>query len=143
MTIKVYFQRMLSGCPCQPTQGYRGDAGWDLYCSRQQTLVPNMETDVHTDISIAIPEEWCGLIKSRSSTADKHGLIVLEGIVDCGYRGELFIQVLNPLGVSVTIEMGTRLAQILFLPVPLVAWNEVDALPSSYRGQRGFGSSGK
>lgn len=141
--IQIYMQRLLSGRPITPSQGYKGDAGWDLYCSREQDLPPNMETEVHTDIAIAIPEGWCGLIKSRSSTADLHGLIVLEGIVDCGYRGELFVQVLNPLGVEVPIIMGTRLAQILFLPVPLVTWNEVSALPSSYRGQRGFGSSGR
>ena len=42
-----------------------------------------------------------------------------------------------------TVEPGMRIAQLVVLPVPGVELVEVDELPASERGVRGFGSSAK
>jgi dUTP pyrophosphatase len=64
------------------------------------------------------------------------------GLIDSGYRGELRISLLNtdPREAFV-VEPGMRIAQLVVLPVPEVELVEVDELPESERGVRGFGSS--
>jgi dUTP pyrophosphatase len=140
--MKVYLSKVPNSWGIIPTKAHTSDAGWDLYTSRNQLIEPGSKRDVHTDICIAMPDGWFAMIQGRSSTANKWGLIVLQGIVDAGYRGEMFIQVFNPLPDPVEIYHGVRLAQLIFLPVPSVEWNLVDHLPDSPRGPRGFGHSG-
>ena len=74
------------GDPTKPNRAYKGDAGWDLYCSRTQIVEPNSLVDVHTDIRVALPEHFYGRIVTRSSTMRVHGLVVSEGIIDNGWR---------------------------------------------------------
>ena len=63
-------------------------------------------------------------------------------IVDSGYRGELRVILLNTdREAPFTVEPGMRIAQLVVLPVPGVELVEVDELPESERGVRGFGSS--
>jgi dUTP pyrophosphatase len=126
-----------------PTKSHENDAGWDLYVSRDCSVLPRSALDVPTDISIAFPRGWYGQIVGRSSTKRNYGLEVITGVVDSGYRGELFIQTYNPTDKVVNLGLRFRIAQILFLPVPDVEWIEVDNLPASLRGSRGFGSSGR
>ena len=64
------------------------------------------------------------------------------GLVDSGYRGELKINLLNTdRAEPFVVEPGMRIAQLVVLPVPEVELVEVDELPGSERGVRGFGSS--
>ena len=64
------------------------------------------------------------------------------GLVDSGYRGELLVNLLNTdPRESFVVEPGMRIAQLVVLQVPAVAPVEVDELPGSERGERGFGSS--
>jgi dUTP pyrophosphatase len=129
--------------PKFPEKRYADDAGWDLFASRDTVIPPGVEIDVHTDIAIAIPNRWYAQIKTRSSTMKRTGLMVLEGVIDQTYRGELFFMVYNTTNREVTIKQGDRLAQLLFLPVPEVVWYNALELPPSVRGSQGFGSSGR
>jgi dUTP pyrophosphatase len=64
------------------------------------------------------------------------------GLVDSGYRGELRVALLNTdARESFTVEPGMRIAQLVVVPVPGVEPVEVEELPESERGVRGFGSS--
>jgi dUTP pyrophosphatase len=69
------------------------------------------------------------------------------GTIDADYRGE--IMVLSTWigeGDSFHISAGERVAQIIFAPVPEVAWHEVasvEELGQTERGKGGFGSTGK
>lgn len=129
--------------PRIPVKRYAEDAGWDLFASRDAIVAPGQQKDIHTDIAIAIPLHWYAQIKTRSSTMARTGLMVLEGVIDQTYRGELFFMVYNPTDKPVLIQQGDRLAQILFLPVPEVSWIHAPELPSSARGNSGFGSTGR
>ena len=91
---------------------------------------------------------------SRSSTTKRHGIIVLDGIIDNGYRGEMFAQVYNPVPPSAigpgwikentrVIPKGTRVAQLILHKIYDVLWVEQAILPESKRGSNGFGSSGR
>ena len=105
-----------------------------------------MRALVPTGFAVAIPEGFCGLILPRSGLALKHGLTVLNtpGLIDSGYRGELQVILYNSGDEAVAIERGQRIAQLLILGVPDLAFVLVDELPPSGddRGAAGFGSSG-
>ena len=144
--LHVYIQLMEwrdGAIPRIPVKRYPEDAGWDLFASRDTVVQPGAKQDIHTDIAIAIPQRWYAQIKTRSSTMDRTGLMVLEGVIDQTYRGELFFMVYNPTDKQVLIEQGDRLAQILFLPVPDIHWTHTQELPASVRGANGFGSTGR
>lgn len=132
-----------SGQPQMPGRAYDGDAGDDLFVSRDVVIRPDQVVDVHTDIAIKLPEGFYARIVGRSSTLRKHGLIVNEGIIDCGYTGELFICVYNPTRETKTICAGWRLAQMIIQPIVTTDYNQVFALPETTRATSGFGSSGK
>ncbi len=133
----------VSGKGKMPTQAYTADAGYDLYVSRKVTIAPKTFVDVHTDISGHLPDGIWGRITGRSSTLRKHGLQVQEGIIDNGYRGELFVGVWNLTDKPVTIEIGHRIAQIILHNSISVRWIKVKKLKPSDRNTKSFGSSGK
>lgn len=126
-----------------PTSAYDGDAGWDLHVLEPTHIYPKRGVDVRTGVSIAIPEGFYGRIVGRSSAFRKRGLLVIEGIIDAGFRGELYSFVYNPGETIEVLEPGDSVAQLILVPVPSVTWLEVPALPESARGVNGFGSSGR
>ena len=143
--MKIYFQLLPGGGnPRVPTKAYPGDAGWDLYVSRDTVIPAHSFTDIHTDIAIAMPEGLWGRITGRSSTLRKYGLLVNEGIIDNGYRGELFVGVFNLTNHDRFIPAGTRLAQLIFhWLIEDLQWEPTMVLPPSQRQDKGFGSSGQ
>ena len=83
-------------------------------------------------------------MQPRSGLAARHGISIVNtpGLIDSGYRGELRVTLLNTdRRETFTVEPGMRIAQLVVLPVPEVELVEVDELPTSERGVRGFGSS--
>lgn len=126
----------------KPFRKYPGDAGWDLYASRECTVQPGETADVHTDIYIDMPLRLYGRITGRSSSLRKHSLLVNEGIIDNGYTGELFVCVHNLGPEPFHVKPGMRLAQILFHVIEDVRWSEVGYIPDRDRGSNGFGSTG-
>ena len=64
------------------------------------------------------------------------------GLIDSGYRGEIRVVLLNTdAREPFVVEPGMRIAQLVVAPVAAVRLVEVDELPASERGARGFGSS--
>lgn len=132
-----------SGAARTPTQAHHGDAGWDLYTSEDTTIPPREGRDVPTNIVAAVPPGNYARIVGRSSTLRKRGLIVMEGIIDAGYRGELFAYAYNPNGDEITVKEGERIAQVIVTPCPTVEWVMAYHLDNvDGRGEQGFGSSG-
>jgi dUTP pyrophosphatase len=127
-----------------PTRAYAGDAGLDLAACERIELGPGERALVGTGLAIAIPDGHAGFVQPRSGLAAKHGITIVNtpGLVDSGYRGELKVILLNTdAREPFVVEPGMRIAQLVVLPVPEVVPVEVDALPGSERGERGFGSS--
>jgi dUTP pyrophosphatase len=127
-----------------PTRAYAGDAGLDLTACERVELGPGERSLVGTGLAIAIPEGYAGYVQPRSGLAAKHGITIVNtpGLVDSGYRGELKVILLNTdANEPFVIEPGMRIAQLVVLPIPEVVPVEMDELPSSERGERGFGSS--
>ena len=127
-----------------PSQAYDGDAGLDLSAAEGLTIGPGERAVVGTGLAVAIPAGYTGLVVPRSGLAARSGLgkVNSPGVIDAGYRGEVRVVLLNTdREQPFTVEPGMRIAQLLVVPVPPVRLVEVDELPESERGERGFGSS--
>ena len=127
-----------------PVRAYAGDAGLDLSACERVELGAGERATVGTGLAVAIPEGYAGFVQPRSGLAAKHGITIVNtpGLVDSGYRGELKVILLNTdAHERFVVEPGMRIAQLVVLQVPDVAPVEVDDLPESERGVRGFGSS--
>lgn len=127
-----------------PARAYAGDAGLDLASCELVELAPGERATVGTGLAVAIPEGHAGFVQPRSGLAMRHGIALVNspGLIDSGYRGELRIVVLNTdRHEPFTIEPGMRIAQLVVMRLPEFELVEVDELPGSERGVRGFGSS--
>ena len=127
-----------------PQRAYSGDAGLDLAACERVELAPGERALVATGVAVAIPDGHAGFVQPRSGLATKHGISIVNtpGLVDPGYRGELLVNLINTdAHEPFVVEPGMRIAQLVVLPIPDVQLVEVDELPESERGVRGFGSS--
>lgn len=127
-----------------PARAYAGDAGLDLAACERIELGPGERALVGTGLAVAIPAGHAGFVQPRSGLAAKHGITIVNtpGLVDSGYRGELKVILLNTDAQEpFVVEAGMRIAQLVVVPVPEVVPVEVEALPESERGEKGFGSS--
>jgi dUTP pyrophosphatase len=127
-----------------PERAYAGDAGLDLASCERVELAPGERAVVGTGLAVAIPEGYAGFVQPRSGLAARHGITIVNapGLVDSGYRGELRVILLNgDASEPFVVEPGMRIAQLVLLPIPGFELHEVDELPESERGARGFGSS--
>jgi dUTP pyrophosphatase len=127
-----------------PVRAYPGDAGLDLAALEPAVLGPGERATVGTGLAVAVPEGYAAFVQPRSGLAANHGITLVNapGLIDSGYRGEVRVVLLNTdRRETFTVEPGMRIAQLVVLKVPELDVNEVDELPASERGVRGFGSS--
>ena len=105
--------------------------------------------EIPSGLSIKLPDNAWGFIKSRSSSSWKHHLIIIEACIDTGYTGQLGTLVYNPTNYPCRIYeydpnsgKGDKLAQLILVPsYPLQNIILVSRLPQTIRGNTGFGSS--
>jgi dUTP pyrophosphatase len=131
-----------------PGYAHDGDAGLDLY-ARIDTVVPAAggRVLVPTGVAIALPRGYAGFVLPRSGLALRHGVTVANapGLIDCGYRGELQVVLLNTdPATDFHVVRGHRIAQLVVQAVEQVAWLPMAELPEdTTRGSGGFGASGR
>jgi len=129
-----------------PRRMRAGDAAADLPAQHDAVIGPGARALVGTGFAVALPPGMCGLVLSRSGLALNQGVAVLNapGLIDSGYRGELQVVLHNTSDETVKIQRGQRIAQLLILPVPSVAFQAAHELPEPIddRGDQGWGSSG-
>jgi dUTP pyrophosphatase len=125
------------------TRAHDTDAGFDLATLEDVTLRRGQRVLLRTGVRGSIPDGWFGRITGRSSALANWSINVHEGIIDAGYTGELMIGVTYA-GVldHLDVPRGTRLAQYILAPVWDGEIKEVDELPTTARGENGWGSSG-
>ena len=128
-----------------PTYGSAAAAGADLYSCEAVTVRSGETVLVHTGIAMAIPDGYVGLIYARSGLATKRGLAPANkvGVIDNDYRGEIMVALHNHGSTEQTIELGERIAQIVFTPYSVACFDIVDKLDETARADGGFGSTGR
>ena len=130
-----------------PTYKTSGSSGMDLmaYLKKKIKVNAGKKIIVPTGIAIALPKNYEAQIRPRSGLAAKNGISVLNtpGTIDSDYRGEIKIILINLSKETFTIKPGDRIAQMIFCPVIKANLKEVEKLPTTIRGKKGFGSTGK
>lgn len=108
-------------------------------------LLPHSRVLVGCGFAIALPRGYELQVRSRSGLALKEGIVVLNapGTIDSDYRGEVGAIICNTSMFAVTITLGDRIAQCVLKRHEVAAFEEVDELPISIRGEGGYGSTGK
>lgn len=143
MKIKI---KKLSQHAHLPTYANKGDAGMDLWVPddfENKIIWPGELVMVDHMISMEIPDGHFGLIRPRSGLASKHGLdVCTSGVIDSGYRGSVKTCFANHSNDPFEILAGTRVAQMVIIPIPSIELIEVDKLSDSIRGKGGHGSTG-
>lgn len=127
-----------------PAYATAGAAGMDVLAAEDVTLDPGARHAVATGFALAIPPGYEIQVRPRSGLALRHGVSVpnTPGTVDCDYRGELKVILINHGDRPFAITRGDRVAQLVLAPVAQAAWTEVSELDETARGAGGFGSTG-
>lgn len=148
-TVQVLFKRLQLTAKI-PVQAYEGDAGFDLYAclvysEHPVVIKPNERALVGCGFAMALPDGWEAQVRPRSGNAIKMGLGVLNspGTIDCGYRDEVKVILINHSNSDIVVNHLDKIAQMVISQTPKVVIKEVNDLPLSERGKRGFGSSDK
>lgn len=130
-----------------PTYATDNSAGMDLYACLDKDsieILPHTTQFISTGISMAIPEQYVGLIFARSGIACKRDLAPANkvGVIDSDYRGEILVALHNHSDVVQSIVNKERIAQMVIMPYIQVKLNSVDTLDNTDRSIGGFGSTG-
>ena len=151
MMIEYY---RIRGSVHPPTRSNPSDAGLDVYfCPADQKPVmiePNGNQVLGTGLKFGVPHGYMLQAMNRSGMASKRCLVVGAHCIDSGYSGEVFIDLHNIGDETQLIEAGTKIAQLVLVPV--VSFRAVESkedklydwspITISKRGGAGFGSTG-
>lgn len=140
MQINVVLNPVIGGI--MPTKAHKADAGFDLYAPYSFEVYARGNTTVDLGVHFEIPEGYVGFLKSKSGL-NVNANLMCEGVIDSGYTGSIVAKIYNCGNKDYHFEIGDKVTQIVFLPIPEVELNEVNTLDSTERGANGFGSTGR
>ncbi len=145
--LKILDQRIGNEFPL-PEYATPGSAGMDLRACIDETIqLAAGETKlIPTGIAVHMGDpSIAATILPRSGLGHKHGIVLgnLVGLIDSDYQGQIFISCWNRGDKNFEINPGDRMAQLVFLPVVQVAFEQVEEFDNSERGEGGFGHSGR
>ncbi len=131
-----------------PAYATPGSAGLDLRACLEQPLIlqPGETALIPTGLAIHIDDpHLAAVLLPRSGLGHKHGIVLgnLVGLIDSDYQGQVFVSCWNRGSEPFTVEVGERIAQMVFVPVAQVEFECVAEFDASHRGSGGFGHSGR
>jgi dUTP pyrophosphatase len=129
-------------CHSLPTRGHPDDAGYDLYSTENRSFTAGETARVRTGVRVAVPVGHVGILHDRSSVAAK-GLYVGGGVIDPGYTGEVEVILTNLSDRARQVKEGDKVCQLVVYRTFAGETVEVDDLPPTTRGEKGFGSTGR
>jgi len=144
--LKILDPRIGDSIPL-PHYATDGSAGLDMRAVIDEvvTVEPGETVLIPTGLAIHIADPGlAAVLLPRSGLGHKHGLVLgnLTGLIDSDYQGQGFISCGNRGSKRYEITPGERIAQMLFVPVEQVQFNNVEDFEDSERGAGGFGHSG-
>lgn len=144
--LKILDSRIGSEYPL-PSYTTQGSAGMDLRAMIDTTMViaPGETVLIPTGIAIHVGDpSLAAVILPRSGLGHKHGIVLgnLVGLIDSDYQGPLMVSCWNRSDAPFTLEIGDRLAQLVFVPVVQAQFTLVDEFDRSDRAEGGFGHTG-
>ena len=131
-----------------PHYATEGAAGMDLRAclNEPMEILPAETRLIPTGIAVHIEDpSLAAVLLPRSGLGHKHGIVLgnLVGLIDSDYQGQIFVSCWNRSSTPFVVEVGERIAQMVFVPIAQVAFQLVDEFQTSHRGEGGFGHSGR
>jgi dUTP pyrophosphatase len=125
-----------------------GSAGLDLRACLDETTVlePGETLLIPTGLAIHISDNHlAAVLLPRSGLGHKHGIVLgnLVGLIDSDYQGQIYVSCWNRGNSSFAINIGERIAQMVFVPIEQVALEQVEEFHTSSRADGGFGHTGR
>jgi dUTP pyrophosphatase len=140
---ELRIKHLAEGLPL-PSYAHPGDAGLDLRSAEDAVLEPGAFALLSTGFSMSLPEGYAAFVQPRSGLAAKHGISIVNtpGLIDCHYRGEVKVILINHGKEPFRVNRGDRIAQMVIQEVCAARVSEVEELDATRRGEGGFGSTG-
>lgn len=137
------FVHRLTSSAKLPVKGSSLAAGYDLSSDGEFVVPARGKALVTTGVAVAVPYGMYGRIAPRSGLALKNSIDVGAGVCDADYRGEIKVLLFNHGDSDFRVGVGDRIAQFILEKIaPDAQVVEVSSLPSTERGEMGFGSTG-
>lgn len=140
--MKICYFKKLSDKAVEPKRGSENAAGYDLYSIEDYILKSGERKLFKIDISLDQENGGYAQIEGRSGLAYKYGVLVLGGIIDSDYSGNIGVILLNTGDKELVINQGDRIAQLIFHNHYSPELVEVKEIKETIRGESGFGSTG-
>lgn len=145
--VKVMDKRIGNEFPL-PNYATGGAAGMDLRACLDESIIlkPGETQLIPTGIAIHLGDpSLAAVILPRSGLGHKHGIVLgnLVGLIDSDYQGQLFVSCWNRGSDEFEVNVGERIAQLVFVPVVQASFEVVDEFEESHRGEGGFGHTGR
>jgi dUTP pyrophosphatase len=145
--VKILDARLGKEIPL-PEYATTGAAGLDLRACLKDAITLNAGESLLIPTGLAIHiDDPClaAVLLPRSGLGHKHGIVLgnLVGLIDSDYQGEIFVSCWNRGTTAFTINVGERIAQMVFVPIVQVEFEQVEAFAQSSRGVGGFGHTGR
>lgn len=144
---KILDKRLGTDFPL-PQHATSGAAGVDLRAMIEKDLVLNPDETQLIPAGFAMhiaDKNICAAVFPRSGLGSKHGIVLgnLTGIIDSDYQGPILVPLWNRSSLPFTLEIGMRIAQMVFLPVSHPTFKVCENFSlTADRGEKGFGSTG-
>lgn len=124
-----------------------GSAGMDMRAMLDEPLViaPGETHLIPSGLAIHIGDpKLAAVLLPRSGLGHKKGIVLgnLVGLIDSDYQGQIFISCWNRSEDTFTVQVGERIAQMVFIPVVQAELEIVSEFEDSSRGAGGFGHTG-
>lgn len=126
-----------------PVRGYDADAGLDLRTPKRVVVYPNDSVTINTGVHVEVPFGYFGKLESKSGLNVNYGIVSHGGVIDSGYTGPIVVKLYNHGKQKYVFEEGDKIVQLIVQPCLLPMIELVDDLEDTYRGDNGFGSTGK
>lgn len=123
-----------------PSYGSEGAGAVDFFFPEGVTFYPGVTKKVALGVKVQLPEGTVGLFNPRGSA--NHVGLVIQGVVDDDFRGEVFLIVHNVDSVARHLEPGTRAGQMVIVPKFRATIVEAPVVADTKRGEGCLGSTG-
>ena len=102
-----------------PAQAHQGDAGWDLISIEDMYIEPWENKKIRTGLRLEIPPGYYIQLAPRSGLSLHCKLMVMAGIIDRSYHGEIYVLLYNAGRERIHLKKHARIAQMLLIKIAL------------------------
>ena len=126
-----------------PVQAHQGDAGWDLSSIEDTYIEPWENKKVRTGLRLEIPPGYYIQLAPRSGLSLHCKLMVMAGIIDRSYHGEIYVLLYNAGRERIHLKKHARIAQLLLIKIAetvSLVKTSLSLRDHSSREDKGFGT---